>query len=203
MNNIYRVTWNKSTQTFQAVCEFTKTQGRSASNKVGRTSLLKNNIFIFAVIPLALMQINTTYANVYLGSYKNNNTNDLGTVNNGTDADAVYIGKGANSDSGSQRVVAIGKNASTKRNDSTAIGSSAQADSESVSIGSGAKSTEGGVTIGHNNNNTVQGSQAVAIGQDARGTGYQSIAVGGNTRAKGAGSIAIGGDDLNPFAGGG
>ncbi|WP_082791830.1 ESPR domain-containing protein, partial [Moraxella lacunata] len=41
MNNIYRVIWNKSTQTFQAVCEFAKSQGKSSAGTVGSSSLPK------------------------------------------------------------------------------------------------------------------------------------------------------------------
>ncbi|OPH39248.1 ESPR domain-containing protein [Moraxella equi] len=50
MNNIYRVIWNKSTQTFQAACEFVKSQGKSSTGTVGSSEVPKLAGKIFLLV---------------------------------------------------------------------------------------------------------------------------------------------------------
>ncbi len=170
MNQIFRVIWNHSTQSWVAVSELTK-----AHKKQSRNSLK-------AVLggALVLCSINTAEAGVAIGS-TSNNTIDQGTAL--ASGSGVAIGKNANA-SKENNNIAIGDDTNANGAYNIVIGKNAVAGSDgrgnerrvgqSVAIGGGNKPWEG-----------------------AKAFGDQSVALGSNTMAYGNSSIAIGNDDVD------
>lgn len=204
MNNVYRVIWNKSTQTLQAVCEFAKAQGKSSAKMVGSNNLPKSATKAFALTALAagMMLSSSAWAQVL--------------ENKATDNQSLAISKDTNSGmkasvEGSGGI-AIGDNALAKAQQGNNNGKPAQ----NVAIGVNSETVYGGVAIGYKastfakpNNSPGQDfshgepddhGQSVAIGYEATASGDQSVALGAQARAEGHSSIAIGGDDLDKAA---
>lgn len=208
MNNIYRVIWNKSTQTFQAVCEFAKSQGKSSAGTVGSSSLPKftTKVFTLTALTVGMMLSSSVWAQGEFGGVAN-------------EANSLAVGTGAKvgevSGNGLQGV-AIGNNAwaaseADNRNKNTA---------QNVAVGVNSEAVYGGVAIGYEastftnpGKSTWVGSdqvfshgtagnnqQSVAIGYQTIASGDQATALGAQARAEGNSSIAIGGDDLDKVA---
>ncbi|MDI4508312.1 ESPR domain-containing protein [Moraxella lacunata] len=138
MNNVYRVIWNKSTQTLQAVCEFAKAQGKSSAKMVGSNNLPKSATKAFALTALAagMMLSSSAWAQTL--------------ENKATDNQSLAISKDTNSD----------MKASVKGSGGIAIGDNAlaQAQQDSNSVGKPAQNVAIGV-----NSETVYGGWRLAI----------------------------------------
>lgn len=106
MNNVYRVIWNKSTQTLQAVCEFAKAQGKSSAKMVGSNNLPKSATKAFALTALAvgMMLSSSAWAQTLENKTAGNRSLAIGGAN-GTSAKVGQ--KVENGDDG----IAIGDNA--------------------------------------------------------------------------------------------
>ncbi|MFU8618058.1 YadA-like family protein [Neisseria sp. LACPHL-SPEC-2024-00856] len=176
MNKIFRVIYNRATQSWVAVSELTKAHKKQSSSSAKKSASGSSaNLIKSSAIALALLSGHSAYAAL----------NDAGTgsgaVAQGTGSvaaggDSVAIGASANS-TGS-RTIAIGKDASTGKDDAIAIGNGAKAENpNSVAIGKSAISK-------HNN--------AVAIGIGAKALGPTSLALVLGAKATGDDSYAIG-----------
>ena len=176
MNKVFKIIWNKTTQSFVVTSELAKGAVKASSNSEQRvTSETRlSSLFKLSILPLIFMGISTSVhaVGVTLNDPLIKITTGPGEVFTG-EADA---GGGSNIAIGNNATVANGK----PKGRNIAIGSgayvSAEYSEESIAIGSSG------------NNPRVQRTEV---------RGDQSIAIGANTLAQGNSSIAIGNDDLN------
>lgn len=180
MNKVFKIIWNKTTQSFVVTSELAKGAVKASSNSEQRvTSETRlSSLFKLSILPLIFMGISTSVhaVGVTLNDPLIKITTGPGEVFTG-EADA---GGGSNIAIGNNATVANGK----PKGRNIAIGSgayvSAEYSEESIAIGSSG------------NNPRVQRTEV---------RGDQSIAIGANTLAQGNSSIAIGNDDLNKVGG--
>ncbi|MDP8084727.1 ESPR-type extended signal peptide-containing protein, partial [Pasteurella skyensis] len=222
MNNIYKVVFNKATQTFTAVSELAKSKTKthsSTTNKpqvqAGRSSFKFAKMTLSVLIALGLstssiattltpeelkQQIDDLKAQVEkLEKQKNYfhvnsaNYNQSGTDDNADVINGIGGAKGAYS-------VTAGVDAQAISQDSVALGHNAKAaDTYAVAIGHGAQALgHRSIAIGDDAITGV-GLQSTAVGHGARATGLESTAFGNYSHALGEQALAIGND---VFAGG-
>lgn len=180
MNKVFKIIWNKTTQSFVVTSELAKGAVKASSNSEQRvTSETRlSSLFKLSAFTLSLSAVMMPAQAVDLSTPLIKITEGKGTMFKG-EADA---GGGAN--------IAIGNNA-TVANKSTA------GRGRNIAIGSGAyvsgAYSEESIAIGSS------GDGATTQRTEVRGD--QSIAIGANTLAQGNSSIAIGNDDLNRVGG--
>ncbi len=180
MNKVFKIIWNKTTQSFVVTSELAKGAVKASSNSEQRvTSETRlSSLFKLSAFALSLSAVMMPAQAVELSTPLIKITEGKGTMFKG-EADA---GGGAN--------IAIGNNA-TVANKSTA------GRGRNIAIGSGAyvsgAYSEESIAIGSS------GDGATTQRTEVRGD--QSIAIGANTLAQGNSSIAIGNDDLNRVGG--
>ena len=180
MNKVFKIIWNKTTQSFVVTSELAKGAVKASSNSEQRvTSETRlSSLFKLSVFALSLSAVMMPAQAVELSTPLIKITEGKGSMFKG-EADA---GGGAN--------IAIGNNA-TVANKSTA------GRGRNIAIGSGAyvsgAYSEESIAIGSS------GDGATTQRTEVRGD--QSIAIGANTLAQGNSSIAIGNDDLNRVGG--
>ncbi len=180
MNKVFKIIWNKTTQSFVVTSELAKGAVKASSNSEQRvTSETRlSSLFKLSAFALSLSAVMMPAQAVDLSTPLIKITEGKGTMFKG-EADA---GGGAN--------IAIGNNA-TVANKSTA------GRGRNIAIGSGAyvsgAYSEESIAIGSS------GDGATTQRTEVRGD--QSIAIGANTLAQGNSSIAIGNDDLDRVGG--
>ena len=178
MNKVFKIIWNKTTQSFVVTSELAKGAVKASSNSEQRvTSETRlSSLFKLSVFALSLSAVMMPAQAVELSTPLIKITEGKGSMFKG-EADA---GGGANIAIGNNATVANGK----PKGRNIAIGSGAYVSGayseESIAIGS---SGDGATT------------------QRTEVRGDQSIAIGANTLAQGNSSIAIGNDDLNKVGG--
>ncbi|QLB40002.1 ESPR-type extended signal peptide-containing protein [Mannheimia pernigra] len=208
MNKIYRVVFNQSTQTFQAVCENAKSQGKCSSTvkksstpvKILTLSALAASVILS--IPNAVAQltpvpppVNTTTPNPINTYFFACITNTgQGSAGNGVDYDWLKAVCGENNDAYKNSMIyafdpvhgrtSLGFGAWADREYATAIGYATKANAKySTAVGSNA--------IADGEYASVFGYLAKATGEQSSAFGYYSNAVGYST-AFGAFSEALG-----------
>ncbi len=180
MNKVFKIIWNKTTQSFVVTSELAKGAVKASSNPEQRVTneTRLSSLFKLSAFALSLSAVMMPAQAVDLSTPLIKITEGKGTMFKG-EADA---GGGAN--------IAIGNNA-TVANKSTA------GRGRNIAIGSGAyvsgAYSEESIAIGSS------GDGATTQRTEVRGD--QSIAIGANTLAQGNSSIAIGNDDLNRVGG--
>ena len=179
MNKVFKIIWNKTTQSFVVTSELAKGAVKASSNSEQRvTSETRlSSFFKLSAFALSLSAVMMPAQAVDLSDPLIKITTGSGNVFTG-EADA---GGGSNIAIGNNATVANGK----PKGRNIAIGSgayvSAEYSEESIAIGSSGKHP------------TVQRTEV---------RGDQSIAIGANTLAKGNSSIVIGNDDVDKVNGG-
>ena len=179
MNKVFKIIWNKTTQSFVVTSELAKGAVKASSNSEQRvtsetrlSSLFKLSAFAFSLSAVMmpaqavdlsdpLIKITTGPGNVFTGEADAGGGSNIAIGNNATVANGKPKG----------RNIAIGSGAYV----------SAEYSEESIAIGSSGKHP------------TVQRTEV---------RGDQSIAIGANTLAKGNSSIVIGNDDVDKVNGG-
>ena len=207
MNKIFKIIWNKTTQSFVVTSELAKGAVKASSNSEQRvTSETRlSSLFKLSAFALSLSAVMMpAQANVIVGDGSNAPTNvhpfSIAVGNSATSASGgstTAIGNGVNGRyteslligdltgtfgtdaTGSARNILIGKNAQ--------IGSGSQKIQQAIAIGAG-NLAGASPTYG-------KGTPSITEGAWARGD--QSIAIGGNVIAYGNSSMALGGDDLD------
>ena len=180
MNKVFKIIWNKTTQSFVVTSELAKGAVKASSNSEQRvTSETRlSSLFKLSAFALSLSAVMMPAQAVDLSTPLIKITEGKGSMFKG-EADA---GGGAN--------IAIGNNA-------TVANKSASGRGRNIAIGSGAyvsgAYSEESIAIGSS------GDGATTQRTEVRGD--QSIAIGANTLAQGNSSIAIGNDDLNKVGG--
>ena len=181
MNKVFKIIWNKTTQSFVVTSELAKGAVKASSNSEQRvTSETRlSSLFKLSILPLIFMGISTSVHAV--GVSLNDPLIKI------TDSSHPGMFHGEASANGGSNIV-IGNNA-------TVVGSSVIG--RNIAIGQGAyisgSNSEESIAIGSSGNG--------ATTQRTEVRGDQSIAIGANTLAQGNSSIAIGNDDLNKVGG--
>ena len=208
MNKVFKIIWNKTTQSFVVTSELAKGAVKASSNSEQRvTSETRlSSLFKLSVFALSLSAVMMpAQANVIVGDGSNAPTNvhpfSIAVGNSATSAsggsttaigygvngrydNSVLIGDGTGNYGGTtgSRNILIGQNAQV--GDSTSVVQVNQ----SIAIGAGIRADKA-ATFGGN-----------SITEGAWARGDQSIAIGGNVISYGNASVAIGGDDTDKAA---
>ena len=208
MNKVFKIIWNKTTQSFVVTSELAKGAVKASSNSEQRvtsetrlSSLLKLSAFALSLSAVMM----PAQANVIVGDGSNAPTNvhpfSIAVGNSATSAsggsttaigygvngrydNSVLIGDGTGNYGGTtgSRNILIGQNAQV--GDSTSV----VRVNQSIAIGAGIRADKA-ATFGGN-----------SITEGAWARGDQSIAIGGNVISYGNASVAIGGDDTDKAA---
>ena len=210
MNKVFKIIWNKTTQSFVVTSELAKGAVKASSNSEQRvasetrlSSLLKLSAFALS-LSAVMMPVQAkvivgdgsnapTPTNVHpysiaIGdsatSASGEKTTAIGNGVNGRYANSVLIGDGTGNYGGTtgSRNILIGQNAQV--GDSTSV----VRVNQSIAIGAGIRADKA-ATFGGN-----------SITEGAWARGDQSIAIGGNVISYGNASVAIGGDDTDSAA---
>ncbi len=209
MNKVFKIIWNKTTQSFVVTSELAKGAVKASSNSEQRvTSETRlSSLFKLSAFALSLSAVMMpAQANVIVGDGSNaptpsnvnassiavgnsatsasgGSTTAIGYGVNGRYDNSVLIGDGTGNYGGTtgSRNILIGQNAQV--GDSTSV----VRVNQSVAIGAGIRADKAGIYGG-------------SITEGAWARGDQSIAIGGNVIAYGNSSVAIGGDDTDKSA---
>ena len=202
MNKVFKIIWNKTTQSFVVTSELAKGAVKASSNSEQRVAseTRLSSLFKLSAFALSLSAVMMpAQAKVIVGDGSNAPTNvhpfSIAVGNSATSAsggsttaigygvngrydNSVLIGDGTGNYGGTagSRNILIGQNAQV--GDSTSV----VRVNQSVAIGAGIRADKAGIYGG-------------SITEGAWARGDQSIAIGGNVIAYGNSSVAIGGDD--------
>ena len=198
MNKIFKIIWNKTTQSFVVTSELAKGVVKASSNSEQRVTneTRLSSLFKLSAFTLSLMAaMAPVQAKVFLGDVIESNVN----------ASSIGIGD-VNTNANSVNSIAIGVNASTTHADSIAMGLNATAaENKIVSIGPDATSTaryglslgykassNGTASIAIGNSTNASHDNAIAIGDAASTSSWGTIAIGNNASAVASRTIAVG-----------
>ena len=208
MNKVFKIIWNKTTQSFVVTSELAKGAVKASSNSEERVASETRLFSLFKLSAFALSLsavMMPAQANVIVGDGSNAPTNvhpfSIAVGNSATSAsggsttaigygvngrydNSVLIGDGTGNYGGTtgSRNILIGQNAQV--GDSTSV----VRVNQSIAIGAGIRADKA-ATFGGN-----------SITEGAWARGDQSIAIGGNVISYGNASVAIGGDDTDKAA---
>ena len=189
MNKIYRVVWNETTQTWNAVAEFAKAHGKTASSGIGGIVASAGVRFAFTAIMSGLLLASGQVMAAENSGKTLANGKAISAATEGTDYNTCYF------DTVSYNVVC--GDDSTKALD--VIPGDTPKQGKSVVMGQGASSKgETNVVIGANSSTAGPSDEpsratgAIAIGAAASANHNQSIAMGQAASAKGEADVSIG-----------
>ena len=208
MNKVFKIIWNKTTQSFVVTSELAKGAVKASSNSEQRATneTRLSSLFKLSAFALSLSAVMMpAQANVIVGDGSNAPTNvhpfSIAVGNSATSAsggsttaigygvngrydNSVLIGDGTGNYGGTtgSRNILIGQNAQV--GDSTSV----VRVNQSIAIGAGIRADKA----------AKYGGNSITEGAWARGD--QSIAIGGNVISYGNASVAIGGDDTDSAA---
>ena len=209
MNKVFKIIWNKTTQSFVVTSELAKGAVKASSNSEQRvTSETRlSSLFKLSAFALSLSAVMMpVQAKVIVGDGSNapTNVNDTsiaignaatsasarGTTAIGNDVNGRYVysvligdGTGKHGTTNGDRNILIG------RQSQVGDSSSNRVINQSIAIGSGSDEATDSPKFGG------------SITQGAWARGDQSIAIGGNVIAYGNSSMSLGGDDLDAVGG--
>ena len=175
MNKVYRLVWNKATQTWNAVSEYAKSQGKSSNAVImpslkGAYRVMRTFMrFAYTALMSALLLLSGRAAIAVTGTTTSSGT----SVTNAGSHNTCYY------DTTTQSVVC--GDASTKVPGVYGAGTSSAPSriSQSVVLGQGAEVADS--FSRESSTDSIMHSHAVVIGQTAKANGYQSVAVGANS----------------------
>ena len=184
MNKIYRVVWNETTQTWNAVAEFAKAHGKTASSGIGGIIASAGVRFAFTAIMSGLLLASGQVMAAANNGKTLANNKAVTAATEGTDYNTCYF------DTTSYNVV-CGDDNTTALDFIPQDGGQPPKQGKSVAIGQGAQTSgESNVAIGPNSATAETGS--IAIGSSANAAKNQTIAIGQGAATKGQADIAIG-----------
>ncbi len=206
MNKIFRVIYNRATQSWVAVSELTKAHKKQSSSSAKKSASGSSaNLIKSSAIALSLLSGSAAYAaeTVANGLIQINSTGTAAA----TGSDSIAIGKDSKA-SGNNNSLAIGYRAQATGNDGAlaiggdskasgksniALGYQAQADKNfAVAIGSGASAQQYNNAVAIGANAQANGATSLALGMGSKATGHDSYAIGYGSDAIGTTSIAFG-----------
>ena len=184
MNKIYRVVWNETTQTWNAVAEFAKAHGKTASSGIGGIVASAGVRFAFTAIMSGLLLASGQVMAAANNGKTLANGKAVTAAAEGTDYNTCYF------DTTSYNVV-CGDDTTTALDFIPQDGGQPPKQGKSVAIGQGTQTQgESNVAIGPNSATAETGS--IAIGSSANAAKNQTIAIGQGAATKGQADIAIG-----------
>ncbi|MBS6187726.1 MAG: YadA-like family protein [Haemophilus parainfluenzae] len=211
MNKIFKIIWNKTTQSFVVTSELAKGAVKASSNSKQRVAneTRLSSLFKLSAFALSLSAVMMpAQAKVIVGDGNNAPTNVGGS--------SIAVGNAATSASGAN-TTAIGNGVNGRYTDSLLIGdltgtfgTDATGSARNIligknaQIGSGSQKIQQAIAIGAGNlagASPTYGKGTPSITEGAWARGDQSIAIGGNVIAYGNSSMALGGDDLDAVGG--
>ena len=211
MNKIFKIIWNKTTQSFVVTSELAKGAVKASSNSKQRVAneTRLSSLFKLSAFALSLSAVMMpAQAKVIVGDRNNAPTNVGGS--------SIAVGNAATSASGAN-TTAIGNGVNGRYTDSLLIGdltgtfgTDATGSARNIligknaQIGSGSQKIQQAIAIGAGNlagASPTYGKGTPSITEGAWARGDQSIAIGGNVIAYGNSSMALGGDDLDAVGG--
>ena len=187
MNNIFKVIWNHSTQTWTAVGELASAKGKSKSIKLAAisTALLGSVSGVQAATATATAADKLIAMSVELPAGETTTPQTLEAKATGKNSIAIGVKAEAGANANIERTIALGYEAQADTNDSVAIGSGAQVvkadpktgntrNARGIAIGSQARIEPklDGTTYSNGNDD------AIAIGTRAIATAGRSIVIG-------------------------
>lgn len=193
MNKIFRVIYNRATQSWVAVSELTKAHKKQSSSSAKKSASGSSaNLIKSSAIALSLLSGSAAYAaeTVANGLIQINSTGTAAA----TGSDSIAIGKDSKA-AGNKDSLAIGHSAQATGNDGAlAIGRNSTADGKNSSIALGSDSKASGksnIALGYLAK--ADKDFAVAIGRGASAQQFNNaVAIGANSQANGATSLALG-----------
>lgn len=206
MNKIFRVIYNRATQSWVAVSELTKAHKKQSSSSAKKSASGSSaNLIKSSAIALSLLSGSAAYAaeTAANGLIQINST---GTAT-ATGSDSIAIGKDSkaagNKDSlaighsaqatGNDGALAIGGDSKASGKSNIALGYQAQADKDfAVAIGKGASAQKYNNAVAIGANAQANGATSLALGMGSKATGHDSYAIGYGSDAIGEQSIAFG-----------
>ena len=217
MNKVFKIIWNKTTQSFVVTSELAKGAVKASSNSEQRviSETRLSSLFKLSAFALSLSAVMMpAQAKVIVGDGSNAPTSNAPTSNAPTNVHpfSIAVGNSATSASGAS-TTAIGYGVNGRYDNSVLIGDGTgnyggTTGSRNILIGQNAQ-------VG-DSTSVVRVNQSIAIGAGIRADkaeiyggsitegawarGDQSIAIGGNVVSYGNASVAIGGDDTDKAA---
>lgn len=208
MNKIFRVIYNRATQSWVAVSELTKAHKKQSSSSAKKSASGSSaNLIKSSAIALSLLSGSAAYAaaeTAASGLIQINSTKGMATA---TGSDSIAIGKDSKA-MGNNNSLAIGYRAQATGNDGAlaiggdskasgksniALGYQAQADKDfAVAIGKGASAQKFNNAVAIGANAQANGATSLALGMGSKATGHDSYAIGWSSDAIGTTSIAFG-----------
>ncbi len=190
MNKIFRVIYNRATQSWVAVSELTKAHKKQSSSSAKKSASGSSaNLIKSSAIALALLSGHSAYAaeTAASGLIQINSSKGMATA---TGNDSIAIGK--DSKAAGNNGIALGRKAETTANDSMALGSQAKAESaNAIAIGGASKASgDSGIALG--NQAKAENKNTVAIGRESKASGDSNIALGYQAQADKNFAVAIG-----------
>ena len=207
MNKIFRVIYNRATQSWVAVSELTKAHKKQSSSSAKKSASGSSaNLIKSSAIALSLLSGSAAYAaeTAASGLIQINSTKGTATA---TGSDSIAIGKNSKA-TGNDGALAIGRNSTADgKNSSIALGSDSKASGESnialgylakadknfaVAIGRGASAQQYNNAVAIGANSQANGATSLALGMGSTATGHDSYAIGYGSDSIGMTSIAFG-----------
>lgn len=191
MNKIFRVIYNRATQSWVAVSELTKAHKKQSSSSAKKSASGSSaNLIKSSAIALSLLSGSAAYAaaeTAASGLIQINSTKGMATA---TGSDSIAIGK--DSKAAGNNGIALGRKAETTANDSMALGSQAKAESANAIAIGGASESSGDSGIALGNQAKAENKNTVAIGRESKASGESGIALGYQATADKQFTVAIG-----------
>lgn len=207
MNKIFRVIYNRATQSWVAVSELTKAHKKQSSSSAKKSASGSSaNLIKSSAIALSLLSGSAAYAAAETAANGLIQINSKGMAT-ATSSDSIAIGKDSKA-SGNNNSLAIGHSAQATGNDGAlaiggdskasgksniALGYQAQADKDfAVAIGKGASAQKYNNAVAIGANSQANGATSLALGMGSTATGHDSYAIGYGSDSIGMTSIAFG-----------
>ncbi len=206
MNKIFRVIYNRATQSWVAVSELTKAHKKQSSSSAKKSAVKFSGNFIkSSAIALSLLSGSAAYAaeTAANGLIQINSSKGMTTA---TGSDSIAIGKDSkaagNNDSlaighsaqatGNDGALAIGRESKAAGNNGIALGRKAETTAnDSMALGFQAKASgDSGIALG--NQAKAENKNTVAIGRESKASGESNIALGYQAQADKQFAVAIG-----------
>lgn len=205
MNKIFRVIYNRATQSWVAVSELTKAHKKTKLIECQKSASGSSaNLIKSSAIALSLLSGSAAYAaeTAANGLIQINSSKGMAAA---TGSDSIAIGKdskatgndgialGNQAKAENKNTVAIGRESKASGDSNIALGYQAQADKNfAVAIGSGASAQKFNNAVAIGANSQANGATSLALGMGSKATGHDSYAIGYGSDAIGTTSIAFG-----------
>lgn len=205
MNKIFRVIYNRATQSWVAVSELTKAHKKQSSSSAKKSASGSSaNLIKSSAIALSLLSGSAAYAAAETAANGLIQINSKGMAT-ATSSDSIAIGKdskatgndgialGNQAKAENKNTVAIGRESKASGDSNIALGYQATANKDfAIAIGKGASAQKFNNAVAIGANSQANGATSLALGMGSKATGHDSYAIGYGSDSIGMTSIAFG-----------